>query len=231
MNWCILIPAIAGLICAILGYLLGRLLGSSANKKEIEDCVQRNTKLEADLKASQSKLPVLESDLKTNQGKLSMLESDLKISQSKLPKLEADLKECQSKLSLASSSNNTTIPSPPNPSATSSFAASTANISSSTADFDADGAKAIFGKKIKQDDLKLVEGIGPKIEELFYNHDVKTWKALSECSVDKCQNVLNSGGSRYKMHNPRTWPEQAKFAHEGKWQELLDWQNKLDGGR
>ena len=34
--------------------------------------------------------------------------------------------------------------------------------------FDADLAASVYGKKIKQDDLKIVEGIGPKIEELFH---------------------------------------------------------------
>lgn len=59
--------------------------------------------------------------------------------------------------------------------------------------FDAAAAKSIFGKAIKQDDLKLVEGIGPKIQELFYSFKIKTWKDLSETSVDKCHEVLLSG--------------------------------------
>ncbi len=186
MDLCILIPAIVGLICAILGYLLGRLFGSNnSNTDDIDDCMKRNAKLETDLKA------------------------------------------CQSKLSMASSISNTTASPPPSPNIGSSFAAS----ENSAIVFDGDAAKAVFGKKIKQDDLKLVEGIGPKIEQLFHNHGVTTWKALSECSVDKCQNVLNSGGDRYKMHKPGTWPRQAKLASEGKWQELLDWQDKLDGGK
>lgn len=97
--------------------------------------------------------------------------------------------------------------------------------------FNADAAKAVFGKKIKQDDLKIVEGIGPKIEGLFHNFNIKTWKALSETSIEKCQEVLNSGGERYRIHKPDTWPQQAKLAYEGKWEELLKWQDKLDGGK
>lgn len=97
--------------------------------------------------------------------------------------------------------------------------------------FDAAAAKAVYGKKIKQDDLTVVEGIGPKISGLFNNFDVKTWKDLSECSLDKCQEVLDSGGERYKIHNPGTWPRQAKLAYEGKWEELKKWQDSLDGGK
>jgi predicted flap endonuclease-1-like 5' DNA nuclease len=100
-----------------------------------------------------------------------------------------------------------------------------------TTPFDAAAAKAAFGKKIKQDDLKVVEGIGPKIEGLFHNFGIKTWKALGEASVKKCQEVLKSGGDRYRMHKPNTWPKQAKLAAEGKWEKLKKWQDDLDGGK
>lgn len=97
--------------------------------------------------------------------------------------------------------------------------------------FNSDAAKAVFGKKIKQDDLKVVEGIGPKIEGLFHSFNINTWKELGETSVEKCQEVLNSGGERYRIHKPNTWPKQAQLAYEGKWQELKDWQDELDGGK
>ncbi len=96
--------------------------------------------------------------------------------------------------------------------------------------FDADLAKSVFGKKIKQDDLTVVEGIGPKIAELFHHSGIKTWKALSETSVERCQEILTAGGSRFAIHTPNTWPRQAEMAYKGKWQALFDWQEKLDGG-
>ncbi len=98
-------------------------------------------------------------------------------------------------------------------------------------EFDARVARADFGKRVKQDDLKLVEGIGPKIEGLFHNYDIKTWKALSEASVAKCQEVLDSGGDRYKVHDPASWPMQAKMAYEGKWKELHRWQEEHKHGK
>lgn len=97
--------------------------------------------------------------------------------------------------------------------------------------FNAGAAKAVFGKKIKEDDLTVVEGIGPKIKELFHNHNITTWAALADTSVEKCQEVLNSGGDRFKVHVPRTWPKQAALASQGKWAELLKWQDELDGGK
>lgn len=97
--------------------------------------------------------------------------------------------------------------------------------------FDAKAARAAFGRRIKQDDLKLVEGIGPKIEGLFHNFDIKTWKSLSETSVAKCQEVLDSGGDRYIVHDPASWPMQAKMAYEGKWKELARWQEEHKHGK
>jgi len=132
----------------------------------------------------------------------------------RIARLEADLDACRK-------SKSTNV--------ASSFAAPAAAVS--TVAFDADAAKAVFGKRIKENDLTVVEGIGPKIQELFHNHGVNTWRELSECSQDKCQSVLDSGGERYKIHNPGTWPEQAGMAADGLWQKLWDWQEKLDGGK
>ena len=97
--------------------------------------------------------------------------------------------------------------------------------------FNEDEAKAVFGKKIKQDDLKIIEGIGPKIEELFKTSGILSWKALGETSVDRCNKILDKAGERYRIHDPGTWPRQSKMAYEGKWQELKDWQDKLDKGK
>jgi len=137
---------------------------------------------------------------------------DIDVWKKKVNKLEADLEACRSSKSKSDSSLG--------------FASKTSGTV-----FDADLAKSVFGKRIKQDDLTVVEGIGPKIQQLFHNHGIKTWKQLSEASVETCQKVLDSGGERFRIHTPRTWPEQARLAYEGKWQELYDWQEELDGGK
>lgn len=97
--------------------------------------------------------------------------------------------------------------------------------------FDAKAVKAVYGKAYKQDDLKIVDGIGPKIEELFKTSGILTWKALGETSVDRLREILSKAGEKYQIHDPSTWPKQSRLAYEGKWQELKDWQNTLDGGR
>lgn len=145
--------------------------------------------------------------------------ADLKLWEDKNAKLKADLDACNGKLTAAS-----TI-------ATASTIAAVAPSIEKDLPFDAAVAKAALGKTIKQDDLKVVEGIGPKISEMFNNSGITTWKALSETAVARCQEVLNGGGDRYKVHNPASWPMQAKMAYEGKWAELSKWQDEHDHGK
>lgn len=138
--------------------------------------------------------------------------------------LQADLDACKSKLSAKPAAASSTA------SMASGFAAGAATASKGVA-FNADAAKAAFGKKIKEDDLTVVEGIGPKIKELFHNFDINTWAKLGAASVDKCQEVLNSGGKRFEIHNPGSWPKQAEMAAQGKWAELKKWQDEHDYGK
>ncbi len=80
-------------------------------------------------------------------------------------------------------------------------------------------------------DLKVVEGIGPKIEELLKADGINTWAMLASVDANRLQGILDAAGNRFKMHDPRTWPEQAEMAHEGKWDELKEYQDFLSGGR
>ena len=154
---------------------------------------------------------------------------NLDVYKNRISKLEIDLAAC--KANKAKTGNGISSGAGNAGPESSLMASSFAAAATTTIAFDAAAAKTVFGKNIKQDDLKIVEGIGPKIAELFHNQDVKTWYALSQCSLDKCQEVLKSGGKRFEMHKPGTWPEQAKLAYEGKWQKLKEWQDTLDGGK
>lgn len=80
------------------------------------------------------------------------------------------------------------------------------------------------------DDLKIVEGIGPKIEKLLNAAGIYTFGQLSATSVDTIQQILDNAGPRFQVHNPGTWPRQAELANQGKWEELEQWQQDLDGG-
>jgi predicted flap endonuclease-1-like 5' DNA nuclease len=86
-------------------------------------------------------------------------------------------------------------------------------------------------KKWKSDDLKIVEGIGPKIEELLHKAGIKTWKALSETSTDRLKAILDEAGPNFQIHDPGTWAQQAGLAADGKWDELKKWQDELSAGK
>jgi large subunit ribosomal protein L27 len=84
---------------------------------------------------------------------------------------------------------------------------------------------------VKGDDLKKIEGIGPKIEELFYAAGITTFVQLSETSTARMEEILAGGGPRYATHSPMTWGHQASLAADGEWDELKELQDRLDGGR
>ena len=87
------------------------------------------------------------------------------------------------------------------------------------------------GKKIVKDDLKVVEGIGPKIEGLLNEIEVFTWNDLANASTDKLQAMLDEAGSRYRIHDPATWAKQAELADNADWETLEEYQERLKGGR
>ncbi len=85
-------------------------------------------------------------------------------------------------------------------------------------------------KAAKADDLKKVEGIGPKIASIFTEAGIDTFAKLAKTDVAKLKEVLAAAGPRYASKNPNSWPKQAKMAAEGKWDELKEWQDNVKGG-
>ena len=82
-----------------------------------------------------------------------------------------------------------------------------------------------------EDDLKVVEGIGPKIEELLKNAGIFSFVSLATSTPETIKEILNEAGDRYKMHDPGSWPNQAAFAAQGRWEELDQLKDQLKGGR
>lgn len=79
-------------------------------------------------------------------------------------------------------------------------------------------------------DLTIVEGIGPKINELFHNAGIKTFAQLAAATVPQMRKILDEGGSRFRIANPSSWAQQAALAAENKWSELKKLQDKLSAG-
>ncbi|MEL6719006.1 MAG: helix-hairpin-helix domain-containing protein [Bacteroidota bacterium] len=89
-----------------------------------------------------------------------------------------------------------------------------------------------YALAFRSDNLQIVEGVGPKLESVLKEAGVTSWYKLSTKSRDELKTILNeAGGKRYQIHDPKTWPEQARLANEGKWAELVEYQKLLDTGR
>lgn len=85
-------------------------------------------------------------------------------------------------------------------------------------------------KAPKEDDLKIIEGIGPKLESILKEAGITDLKVMSDSNEEALRTILEAAGNRYKMFNPSTWPKQALLAFEGKMDELQAYQDRLDGG-
>ena len=79
------------------------------------------------------------------------------------------------------------------------------------------------------DDLKKVEGIGPKIAEVLGEAGVTTYAQLAGMERDTIKAILETVAT-LKSKEPKTWPQQAKLAADGKWDELKTLQDELMGG-
>ena len=87
------------------------------------------------------------------------------------------------------------------------------------------------GFKIKNaDDLTVIEGIGPKINDLFKQNGLKTFADVASATVPQMRKILDAGGARFRIANPSTWAKQAKLAANNKWTELKKLQDELSGG-
>jgi predicted flap endonuclease-1-like 5' DNA nuclease len=77
--------------------------------------------------------------------------------------------------------------------------------------------------------LERIEGIGPKVASLLDKAGIRTFAQLAEAKVEQLSQILQE--NRLNFINPSTWPEQARLAADGRWQDLQALQNELKGGR
>ena len=82
----------------------------------------------------------------------------------------------------------------------------------------------------KADDLKKIEGAGPKAAEALVNAGLDTFAKVAKANPEALSAILTEASSRLSHIVTDTWPKQAKLAADGKWDELKALQDKLDGG-
>ena len=60
------------------------------------------------------------------------------------------------------------------------------------------------------DDLKKLEGVGPKLAEILNSAGIVTYADVAGSSIEKLKEILEAAGSRYASKDPAPWIEQAK---------------------
>jgi predicted flap endonuclease-1-like 5' DNA nuclease len=93
------------------------------------------------------------------------------------------------------------------------------------------GAARAAGFNLRHaDDLTIIEGIGPKLDELFRSHGVDGFAALAALDLDRMNAILEQGGPYFRFANPSTWARQAALAADNRWGDLKALQEELIGG-
>ncbi|QNM85428.1 50S ribosomal protein L21 [Polaribacter pectinis] len=90
--------------------------------------------------------------------------------------------------------------------------------------------KAAPKKSAKADDLKKIEGAGPKAAEALVAAGIDTFAKVAKTDASKLSEILTEASSRLSHIVTDTWPKQAGLAADGKWDELKELQDRLDGG-
>lgn len=86
-------------------------------------------------------------------------------------------------------------------------------------------------KGATKDNLRLVEGIGPKVEEALHKAGIKTFAQLAEMSSADLERIVKVEGGVRIVGDAATWPKQAQYVVKGDMEGLKAYQDKLVGGR
>ncbi len=80
-----------------------------------------------------------------------------------------------------------------------------------------------------EDDLVIIEGIGPKVADILKQNGIHTFAQLAATPVPALQKILLDNGMKFMK--PDSWPEQGRLAAAGQMEELKAMQEKLVAGR
>jgi predicted flap endonuclease-1-like 5' DNA nuclease len=93
-------------------------------------------------------------------------------------------------------------------------------------------AKIKVSGPLPPDDLKRIEGIGPKISSVLQAAGIATFAQLAATDVGRLRQILEEENPNLlRLADPTTWPDQARLAADGAWEALEKLQDELKGGR
>jgi predicted flap endonuclease-1-like 5' DNA nuclease len=87
---------------------------------------------------------------------------------------------------------------------------------------DVGAASAVLGRPVVQDDLTVIPGISPAVEDLCHGIGVRTWFDLSTTEASLLRTMLVDAGPRFSTLDPSLWPEMARLLAAAEWQRFKD---------
>lgn len=204
---CWLLWLLASLLSALLGYLIGW--------AQYKPCCDKIEEAEAEVKKLHAGITDWEAKYRELQYKRGELEKDNTALRASLNQCEADKAALNAKLSVKGS-----------PTTSRDIDSGTTTLA--VADLDLGGRSTDYIALVGLDNFQIIEGIGPKIEQILKNSGYITWASLAEAKYEDLKKVLDEAGPRYRIHDPQSWPEQARMAAQGKWNKLIEYQKSLD---
>ncbi len=219
---------------ALLGWLLGRAMMAKWKtrteelEREVADWKKKHAGLEDDLDKCRKRSAELDSDLALERGRIREVERTNKYLQADLDEAKKNLEDAKkaakssSASSLAAASGagaasssftSTPKPTPPPPPAPKAETPTTAG----------EGKWA----KLKTNNMQIIEGIGPKMDEVLNSNGISSWSVLATKSFDELRSILDQEkyGTKYQIIDPSDWPAQAALAAKGDWDELIKHQS------
>ena len=86
------------------------------------------------------------------------------------------------------------------------------------------------GTQAGQDDLEIIEGVGPKIAAVLIENGITTFAQLASATPASVTDMLKASGGRFSLANPESWAEQAALLRDGKMEEFKKLTDALVGG-
>lgn len=92
-----------------------------------------------------------------------------------------------------------------------------------------DKTVAVAPAPAEEDDLVVIEGIGPKIAEVLRAAGISSYDQLAVAPVEQLEAILREADLPFA--DPSSWAEQALLASAGDWAGLKELQDRLKGGK
>lgn len=82
----------------------------------------------------------------------------------------------------------------------------------------------------RRDDLKVIEGIGPKIETLLNDAGYRRFSDVAAADPRALAAILERAGPRFALARSDTWPQQAQLLNDGNMEAFKKLIDELKGG-